>query len=47
MDKQKLDRLEEEVLKRKAQRDKKRKPRMKVSGAGVKNLQKILTQKIK
>jgi hypothetical protein len=37
--------LEERVLKKAALREKKKKPKMKVSGASVKRLQKIINEK--
>jgi len=36
------ERLENETLRKAAWRDKKRKPKMRVSGAGVKKLQKLM-----
>jgi hypothetical protein len=45
MDKQNLHKLQEEVEKKHKKREKKKKRPMKVSGAGVKRLQKIIREK--
>ena len=45
MNKQNLSVFEKELEKRAAARQKKRKPKMKVSGGGVKKLQKIIINK--
>lgn len=45
MDKQSLNDLQTEIEKKKVKKGKQKKKRMKVSGAGVKNLQKIIKNK--
>jgi hypothetical protein len=45
MDKQNLNNLQEEVEKKYKKREKKKRRTMKVSGAGVKSLQKIIKNK--
>lgn len=45
MNKQNYNNLEEEVLKKYKKREKKKKPKMKVSGGSVKNLGKIIYKK--
>jgi len=45
MNKQNLDKLESELLKRLKAKEKRKKPRMRVSGSGVKKLQKIIIAK--
>ncbi|MFA4834392.1 MAG: hypothetical protein WC619_06205 [Patescibacteria group bacterium] len=46
MNKQNFENLEAEAEKRRKKRDKKKKKNMKVSGAGVKTLQKIIRDKM-
>ena len=45
MKKPNLEKLENEIIKKYSKKDKKGKTKMKVSGAGVKNIQKILLNK--
>lgn len=47
MDKQNLNKLQEEVEKKHKKRENKRREKMKVSGAGVKGLQRIIIRKKK
>ena len=47
MNKQNLHKLDEIVEKKYNKKDKKKKKKMKVSGAGVKELQRIITQNMK